>query len=150
MELNSDGHRSYCSLYQCKKKSKIVPVLNYLSTMPWRQCGSEDIPATFLTSALDAGEWSASLQHHFIPGTHWVDPRFGMDAVKRKILHCWESNPDRQARSPLLNQLSYPDSIGVKTLYDTKSRGTHLNIKFQHGRVPEAHTWFYYVRTCDV
>jgi hypothetical protein len=32
------------------------------------------------------------------PGTDWigdrVDPRVGLDAVeKRKILHCWESNP---------------------------------------------------------
>jgi len=32
---------------------------------------------TFLTSALDGGEWSASLPGHFIPGmkasgTHWI------------------------------------------------------------------------------
>jgi hypothetical protein len=47
------------------------------------------------------GEWSVSHPCRFnpregAPGTHWiggcVDPRAGLDAVNRKILHCWESN----------------------------------------------------------
>jgi hypothetical protein len=66
------------------------------------------------------GEWSASCSCHFTPGerlpsTHfiggWVGPRAGLDAVKRKILHWWESNPGHPARRPSLYQLSYPDSI---------------------------------------
>jgi hypothetical protein len=54
------------------------------------------IAPTFLTSALDGGERSASRSGRFIPGeiapsTHWiggwVDPRAGLDSVKkRKIL----------------------------------------------------------------
>jgi hypothetical protein len=35
----------------------------------------------------------------------WVGPRVGLDAVKRKILHCRESNPGRPARSPSLYRL---------------------------------------------
>jgi hypothetical protein len=47
----------------------------------------------FLTSALVAGQWSASRLDHFIPGirspsTHWmagqVGPRAGMDDTKRR------------------------------------------------------------------
>jgi hypothetical protein len=42
------------------------------------------------------------------PGTHliggWVGPRVGPDGVKRKILHCWESNPGHPARSPSIIQ----------------------------------------------
>jgi hypothetical protein len=49
----------------------------------------------FLTSALVGGKWSASRPDRFIPeerapGTHWiggwVDPRAGLDDVKKKIL----------------------------------------------------------------
>jgi hypothetical protein len=73
----------------------------------------------FLTSALDGGEWSASLPGRFTPGertlsTHriggWMGPRTGLDpVVKRKIPSpCRESNPDRPARSLVLYRLSYP------------------------------------------
>jgi hypothetical protein len=59
---------------------------------------------SFLTSALDGDEWSASRLVRFIPterapGTHciggWVDPRAVLDAVvKRKIASpCRDSNP---------------------------------------------------------
>jgi hypothetical protein len=41
----------------------------------------------FLTSALVGGEWSASRPCRFTPGTHWigswVDPRAGLDAVRK-------------------------------------------------------------------
>jgi hypothetical protein len=49
------------------------------------------IAPPFLTSALDAGEWSAWSPDRFIPGesasfTHWiggcVGPRAGLDAVE--------------------------------------------------------------------
>jgi len=48
-----------------------------------------------LTSALDKGEWSASRPGRFTsreraPGTHWiggwVDPRAGLDAVKKSFI----------------------------------------------------------------
>jgi hypothetical protein len=71
--------------------------------------GSGAIAPSFLTSTLDGGEWSASRPGRFTPerkaaGTHcigaWVGPRAGLDVVeKRKILHCWESNPDHSTRS---------------------------------------------------
>jgi hypothetical protein len=44
----------------------------------------------FLTSAQAGGEWSASLLGRFSPGIHWiggwVDPRVGLEDVKRKLL----------------------------------------------------------------
>jgi hypothetical protein len=60
--------------------------------------GSGGVAPSFLTSAVDGGDWSASrpgegaLSIHLIGG--WVGPRASLDAVgKRKILHCQESNP---------------------------------------------------------
>jgi hypothetical protein len=53
--------------------------------------GSGGAAPTFMTSALDGGEWSASRHGRFTPGkrapdTHciggWVGPRAGLDAVK--------------------------------------------------------------------
>jgi hypothetical protein len=55
-----------------------------------------------MTSALDVGEWLAWRFYRFppttkTPGTNWIvgwmSRRAGLDAVKRKILHCLESNP---------------------------------------------------------
>jgi hypothetical protein len=47
-----------------------------------------------------------------------VGPRVGLDAVeKRKIFHCWESNPNHSARSPLLFRLSYPDPYMLWVTY---------------------------------
>jgi hypothetical protein len=62
----------------------------------------------FFTSALDAGEWSASRPGRFIPGerapsTHWITgwmgPRAGLDAVEKKGISfsCQKSNPGRPA-----------------------------------------------------
>jgi hypothetical protein len=77
----------------------------------------------FLTSALVAGEWSASLSARFIPGERtsgahwiggWVGPRTGPDdAEKRKFLTLpgLELRPlCRPARSQSLYRLSYPGS----------------------------------------
>jgi hypothetical protein len=48
-----------------------------------------------------------------LPGTHWIGPRAGLDAVeKKRILHCRESIPGPPACSPPLYRLSYPDSTG--------------------------------------
>jgi hypothetical protein len=53
--------------------------------------GGEGKAPLFFTSALDDGEWSASLPCQFTPGkiasgTHWiggwVDPRAGPDAIE--------------------------------------------------------------------
>jgi hypothetical protein len=66
--------------------------------------------ASFLASALDEGEWSASRPGPFTPGertgTHWtggwVGPRVGLEAVEKINIFCacWESNPGRPAPSP--------------------------------------------------
>jgi hypothetical protein len=88
--------------------------------------GSGGTVPPFLTSALDGGEWSAPHPSRFIPGerargTHWIGgcmgPRVGLDAVEeRRILHCWELNPCRPARSPSVCRLINLDADNaVKT-----------------------------------
>jgi hypothetical protein len=79
--------------------------------------GSGGIAPTFLTSALDGGEWSASNSYRFASGeralsTHsiggWVGPRTGLGGMeKRKIWQFRKSNLNRQARSLSLYRLSY-------------------------------------------
>jgi hypothetical protein len=80
---------------------------------------------SFLTSALDGGEWSASHPGRSLPpgertpGTHWIGgwvfPRAGLDAeARRKILcPCRGSNLDRPARSQTLYWLSYRSFVCV-------------------------------------
>jgi hypothetical protein len=76
-----------------------------------------------LTSALVGGEWSASRPGRFnpgdkAPGTHWiggwVDPRAGLDEVKKRkfmTLPGLEFRPvHHPARSQLLYRLRYPGS----------------------------------------
>jgi hypothetical protein len=57
--------------------------------------GNGGIAPSFLTSALDGGEWLASRPGRFSPGEidpgahwigDWVGPRAGLKAVKRKTL----------------------------------------------------------------
>jgi hypothetical protein len=68
---------------------------------------------SFLTSALDGGEWSASppgprfTPGERTPGTHWtggwVGPRAVLDTEARgKILYLCRGSPDRPARSQTL------------------------------------------------
>jgi hypothetical protein len=79
---------------------------------------------SFLTSALDGGEWSASRpgrpyprgkdpRHPFVGA--WVGPRAGPDAgARRKILcPCRGSNPDRPASSQTLYCLIYRGSYPI-------------------------------------
>jgi hypothetical protein len=67
----------------------------------------------FLTSALAGGEWSASRPGCFTsgeraPGTHWiggwVDPRAGLDDVKRKFLTQRDSNSDPSVVQPVASR----------------------------------------------
>jgi hypothetical protein len=74
---------------------------------------------TFLTSALAAGEWSASNFCRFTPGTHWIGgwvvPKAGIDYVeKRKFLTLlgMELRPfGRPARSQSLYRLRFPGPL---------------------------------------
>jgi hypothetical protein len=75
---------------------------------------------SFLTLALDVGEWLASRSRRFpsgerAPGTHcirgWLGPWASLGAVKEtKFLQCMESNPGNAGRSQPLYRLSYPHS----------------------------------------
>jgi hypothetical protein len=56
---------------------------------------SGGVPSSFLTSALDGGDWSASRPCRFTPGERayitdwiggWVDSRAGLEAVKGKAI----------------------------------------------------------------
>jgi hypothetical protein len=69
---------------------------------------------SFLTSALDGGEWSASRPGRAFtpgertPGTHctggWVGPRAGLDTEARGKILCpgRESNPDHPVVQPVV------------------------------------------------
>jgi hypothetical protein len=48
-------------------KSKLVPVLNQLSTKPRKLMGQWRYSSTFLTLALDGREWSVSRPYRFTP-----------------------------------------------------------------------------------
>lgn len=82
-------------------KSKVVLVVKHYAM------GSAGIALPFLTSAPDGGERSVSCPGHCTPGERacdahwiggWVGPRISLDIMeKRKILHCWESNPGHPA-----------------------------------------------------
>jgi hypothetical protein len=102
-----------CFLCRCTQgKVKVVPVLNSEPCHEgvlgeWRYSSR-----TFLTSALNGGEWSASRPGHFkprerAPRTHWiggwVGPRAVLDAVvKRKIPSPRrESNPKTPIVQPV-------------------------------------------------
>jgi hypothetical protein len=73
---------------------------------------------TFLTSALDGYEWSASFSHSFTPcerdpSTHWIEgfvgQKTGLDyREKRNISYPFRKlNPEPPAHSPLLQLLGY-------------------------------------------
>jgi hypothetical protein len=79
----------------------------------WRSGGRAP---SFLPSELDGGEWLSSRPCRFTTGKralgiHWIgrlgELRVGLhDMEKRKILHCLELKPGRQAHSPSLYRLS--------------------------------------------
>jgi hypothetical protein len=74
----------------CEVKGEVISGLNYLSTSHEDVWGSEGIAASFVTSALDGGDWSTSRPCRFTPGevapgTHskgiWVGPRADLNGV---------------------------------------------------------------------
>jgi hypothetical protein len=102
-----------------KKNCKIVPLLNQLSTTPWRRMGEwMYISTCFLVSALAGGEWWASRPGRFTSGEKdqgahwmggWVGPRAGLDNMERtKFL---TPPPGWTARSQTLYWLRYPGSM---------------------------------------
>jgi hypothetical protein len=93
--------------------------------------GGGGIAHTFLTSALDEGEWLAACPRGRNPGTHWiggwVDPRAGLEVVsKRKILPCRESNPSSPT---LILSLIIQNIILIKI----KCKGVPLHAMEAHG-----------------
>jgi hypothetical protein len=83
----------------------------------------------YLTSALDAGKWSASHPGRFTPrertpATHWiggwVGPRAVLDAVVKRKIHnpCRESNP----RTPIVQPLAQRCTTELSRLLYTFSR----------------------------
>jgi hypothetical protein len=84
-----------CDIKECK----FVPVLNWLSTTPWRLMGRH----IYLTSTLVGGEWSPSRSSRFIPGEAaavtysirvCVAPRTSLDTMEKE-----NSCPHRDSNS---------------------------------------------------
>jgi hypothetical protein len=72
----------------CNKKGKVVPVLNQLSTVPWRYMGEWKGSSTILDLSICHSHFTPEGR---APSIHWigawVGPRSSMDAMgKRKIL----------------------------------------------------------------
>jgi hypothetical protein len=99
------------------KKSKVVLALNYYAPRHEDVWGTGGIAPSFLTSALDGGEWSASNPGRFTPGERapgtyciegWVGSGAGLDIVKKRKIFCPAGNlsPGRPARSPSLYRRS--------------------------------------------
>jgi hypothetical protein len=85
--------------------------------MPWRRMGWEEVKLhSFLTSALDGGEWSASRPDRDLPLGKGPPVPIVQEAgwaaeTRRKILYlCRGSNPGRSVRSQTLYRLSYRGS----------------------------------------
>ena len=54
---------------------------------------------SYLTSAVDGGDWGPSHRRQFIPGTRWiadwVGPRFALNMLQKNVFLCWESKASR-------------------------------------------------------
>jgi hypothetical protein len=91
-------------LSERKVKGKAVSVLNSLYTKPRRRIREWGIGLSFFTSTPDGSDWSVSLpcSGKRAPGTRWVGPTAGLDAMeKRRIAFPVRNrNPGRPARSP--------------------------------------------------
>jgi hypothetical protein len=77
------------------------------------------IAPSFLTSALDGGEWPASLSGRFTPkeitpGTHLMRRFVGSRIQEKNLAPCRDLNPGRPARNPSPYWLSYLDSIASR------------------------------------
>jgi hypothetical protein len=74
------------------EKGKVVPVLNYFSTMPWGHVGKWRYSSPLLTSELDGDECSDSRPGRFNLGGKapdiycmggWVGPRDALDDIEK-------------------------------------------------------------------
>jgi hypothetical protein len=115
------GGRKYLDVTQAYK---VVPMLNLLSTIPWRRMGEWIYRSTFLDLST-SWRWVLSFTSRPLcprgesPSSRysldrvWVDPRAGLGHVKRRkflTLPGLELRPlGRPTRSQSLNRLRYPD-----------------------------------------
>jgi hypothetical protein len=98
-------------------RGKVIPMLNRLSTMPWRRMGEW----RYSSAILDVGiRWRWASRPGFVTPRRTsprypLDRRLGLDAMeKRKIsCPCRESNPSRPARNPSLYRLSYALNLNL-------------------------------------
>jgi hypothetical protein len=96
---SSESSGMYCISYTVMWKLKLS------HDTPWRHLGERKYSCySFLTSALDGGEWSASrpgrtLPREKIPGTLWIGGwaglRAGLDTEEKSFRLCWGSNLGR-------------------------------------------------------
>jgi hypothetical protein len=84
---------------------------------------AENVGPSFLTSALDGGEWSTSRPCRFNPGEtdpgsywtrRWLGPRIGMDVMENRKISCSypESNLDSSVVQPV-DRLSVMKKIWI-------------------------------------
>jgi hypothetical protein len=124
----------------------VIPLHGHRGTRGERRYSSY----SFLTSTLDAGEWSASRSGRALPpGTHLsggrVGPRAGLDAEARgKILClCRESNPGRPVRSQTLYWLSYRGSLCEEWVVIFSVRSGTVQMCGPHPHLLRWQEWFF-------
>jgi hypothetical protein len=115
------------------KKGKVVPLGSIEALLGERSYSSY----SFLTSALEGGEWSASSFGRALTPRKELGPRAGLDAEVRGKILCLSRgwNPGHPVHSQTLYRLSYPGSggrlIAIKTFL---GRNPQLAIRMILGR----------------
>jgi hypothetical protein len=104
-----------------KKRDKVpVPVLNYLSTTPWRHTRMEEwVYRSIYSWPLHymEGEWSASRSCRVTPGTHWIGgwvwgPRTGLDD-ERILWRYRNSNSDPSVVQPEHRECIFINCVAI-------------------------------------
>jgi hypothetical protein len=108
----------------CDRRSKCMAFIKKHSYVMKMYGGNGGMPLSFLTSALDGCEWSASQHSHTAHGK--ITPSPVINWIREKSYPCKEGNPVFLARSPSLYELNYPDSYSAYITRSNKNKNKKI------------------------